>query len=194
MKTRLKNIFLNNIGLKLLAILFAIGLWFLVMNFNDPSQTKTFTTNVEVINQEAILDQGKYYEIVDGDTVTFRVTAKRSVLEQISGEDFSAVADMEYIENNKTVPVKVTANKFAESITIPTKTYYMEVYIGKAVSNQFTIVPKTSGVPASGYGVESVRSDIKTVTVYGPEEVVSSIETVEAILFRRRGCAHASRQ
>nr|MCR4611553.1 hypothetical protein [Lachnospiraceae bacterium] len=93
MKNRLKNIFLNNIGLKLLAIAFAFGLWFLVMNFNDPTQTKTFTTNVQVINQDTILSQDKYYEIVSGETVTFRVSAKRSVLEQISGEDFSAVAD-----------------------------------------------------------------------------------------------------
>nr|MCR4610430.1 hypothetical protein [Lachnospiraceae bacterium] len=136
----------------------------------------------QVINQDTILSQDKYYEIVSGETVTFRVSAKRSVLEQISGEDFSAVADMEYIENNKYVPVTVYPNKFEDNITIPTKTYYMEVNIGKAVSNQFTIVPKTSGNPAEGYGVESVKSEIKTVTVYGPEDVVSSIASVEAIL------------
>ncbi len=182
MKNRLKNIFLNNIGLKILAILFAIGLWFLVMNFNDPTQTKTFSTNVEVVNQETILEQGKYYEILSGNTVTFRVSAKRSVLEQLTGDDFTAVADMEYIENNNRVPVTVYANKYADLVTIPTKTYYMEVSIGKAVSNQFTITPTTSGKPAEGYGVESVTSDTKTVTVYGPEDVVSSIASVEAIL------------
>ena len=182
MKTRLKNIFLNNIGLKLLAILFAVGLWFLVMNFNDPTQTKTFTTNVSVVNQEAILDQGKYYEILSGNTVTFRVSAKRSVLEQLSGEDFEAYADMEYIDDTGRVPIAILANKYGDQITIPTKTYYMEVRIGKAVSNQFTIVPKTSGDPAVGYGVESVNSDTKTVTVYGPDDVVSSIAAVEAIL------------
>ena len=55
--TRIKNIFLNNIGLKLLAVLFALGLWFLVINFNDPTQTKTYTTSVEVINQEVILER-----------------------------------------------------------------------------------------------------------------------------------------
>lgn len=182
MKTRLKNIFLNNLGLKILALLFAIGLWFLVMNFNDPNQTRTFTTNVNVINQETILDQGKYYEIVSGDTVTFRVSAKRSVLEQLTGDDFEAVADMSYIEDNKYVPVTVWATKFEDAVTIPTKTYRMEVNIGKAKSNQFTIVPKTSGKPADGYGVEEVKSDTKTVTVYGPEDVISSIASVEAIL------------
>ena len=116
MKTRLKNIFLNNIGLKLLAILFAVGLWFLVMNFNDPTQTKTFTTNVSVVNQEAILDQGKYYEILSGNTVTFRVSAKRSVLEQLSGEDFEAYADMEYIDDTGRVPIAILANKYGDQI------------------------------------------------------------------------------
>lgn len=182
MKNRLKNIFVNNIGLKILAVLFALGLWFLVMNFNDPTQTKTFTTNIEVINQENILSLGKYYEILSGETVTFRVSAKRSILEKLSGDDFSAYADMERIEDNKRVPVTVKPNKYEDSITIPTKTYYMEVSIGKAVSNQFNIVFKTSGTPAEGYGVESVSSDITTVTVYGPEDIVSTIDSVEAVL------------
>lgn len=182
MKNRLKKIFLDNIGLKLLAVLFAIGLWFVVMNVNDPTQTKTFTTNVEVINQDVILSQGKYYEIVSGDTVTFRVSAKRSILEQLSGSDFAATANMEYIENNQYVPITISPLKFAENISIPTKTYSMEVNIGKAKSNQFTIVPKTSGKPADGYGVEEVTTNIKTVTVYGPEDIISSIASVEAIL------------
>ena len=182
MKNRLKKIFLDNIGLKLLAVLFAIGLWFVVMNVNDPTQTKTFTTNVEVMNQDVILTQGKYYEIVSGDTVTFRVSAKRSILEQLSGSDFAATANMEYIENNQYVPITISPLKFAENISIPTKTYSMEVNIGKAKSNQFTIVPKTSGKPADGYGVEEVTTNIKTVTVYGPEDIISSIAPVEKIL------------
>lgn len=182
MKNRLKRIFVDNIWLKLLAVVFAIGLWFVVVNVNDPTQTKTFATNVQVINQEVILEQGKYYEIVSGETVSFRVTAKRSVIEQLSGADFAAIADMEYIEDNKYVPVTVTPLKYADDIKIPSRDYTMEVNIGKAKSNQFTIVPKTSGAPADGYGVEDVKSDTKTVTVYGPEDIVSSITSVEAIL------------
>ena len=179
---RIKNILLNNIGLKLLAVLFALGLWFVVINFNDPTQTRTYTTSVEVINQEVILEQGKYYEVVAGDPVTFRVTAKRSVLEQMSGSDFEATADMQYIENNQYVPITITPLKNADRVSIPSKNYSMEVNIGKAVSNQFTVVPKTSGTPAEGYGVENVVSDTKTVTVYGPEDVVSSITSVEATI------------
>ena len=89
---------------------------------------------------------------------------------------------MEYIENNQYVPITISPLKFAENISIPTKTYSMEVNIGKAKSNQFTIVPKTSGKPADGYGVEEVTTNIKTVTVYGPEDIISSIASVEAIL------------
>lgn len=182
MMNRIKNIFLNNIGLKLLSVVFALGLWFIVINFNDPTLTKTYTTSVDVINQEVILNQGKYYEVIAGDPVTFRVTAKRSVLEQMSGSDFQAIADMEYIENNQYVPITITPLKNADKVSIPSKNYSMEVNIGKAVSNQFTIVPKTSGNPAEGYGVEDVVSDTKTVTVYGPEDVVASITSVEATL------------
>ena len=58
---RIKDIFTNNLGLKLLALVFSIALWIIVVNVDDPSQSKNFTATVQVINAEVLANQGKYY-------------------------------------------------------------------------------------------------------------------------------------
>lgn len=181
MWNKIKRAVVNNIGLKLLAVVFAIGLWFIVVNVNDPNQTKTFTTNIEVENANVLTDQGKYYKIVGDGSVSFRVTAKRSILEKMNNNDFSAVADMKLLENNQ-IPIEIKAEKYEDDVDISSKVHYLEVMIGKAMSNQFTVTAKTSGELANGFAVEDVTSNVKTVTVYGPEEVISTIKSAEAVL------------
>ena len=42
LRTKIKRALTTNIGLKLLALLFALGLWVVVVNVDDPTQTRTF--------------------------------------------------------------------------------------------------------------------------------------------------------
>ena len=49
----------NNFGLKVLSIIFAIIMWLVVVNIDDPKITKTFTTTVSITNESAISDMGK---------------------------------------------------------------------------------------------------------------------------------------
>ena len=95
MLKKLKNLLTNNIGLKFLSVLFAMILWLVVVNIDDPDKTSTFTTNITIANENAIADMGKSYSIInDSGTVTFRVTAKRSIIERLTNSDFKATADM----------------------------------------------------------------------------------------------------
>ncbi len=56
---KLKNLLTNNIGLKFLSVLFAMILWLVVVNIDDPDKTSTFTTNITIANENAIADMGK---------------------------------------------------------------------------------------------------------------------------------------
>ena len=74
----------NNFGLKIMALVFAVVLWLVVLNIDDPTKSKTFTTSVALENEEAITNMGKYCEILDGkNTISFKVSAKRSILGSI---------------------------------------------------------------------------------------------------------------
>ena len=45
---------MNNFGLKILAVLFAVVLWIVVVNIDDPSNSKPYTTSVSLENKSYI--------------------------------------------------------------------------------------------------------------------------------------------
>ena len=61
----IKETWKNNLGLKIVSILFAVILWWTVMNIDDPIDTKTFRTEVQILHPEVITDNGYSYRIDD---------------------------------------------------------------------------------------------------------------------------------
>ena len=103
----------RNLGLKLLALLFAVAMWMAVVNLEDPVINKRFTVAVTVENDEVITAMNKYYEIeAESANVTFSVLGSRSVVDTLSSLDFKATADMSQLiqkEDGNVVPVEITA-------------------------------------------------------------------------------------
>ena len=177
---KIKKALTANIGFKILALVFSIALWMIVVNVDDPEQTKTFTATVQVINENVLTDQGKYYTLTDGNTVSFRVTAQRSVLERLSSSDFTATADMNYLEDDERIPVDTTVNRYASSVRISAQRLYLKVEVGDEMDARFSIRGETTGDPADGFAVDEVSVVPNVISVRGPAEYVSKIESVRA--------------
>ena len=182
MKDRILRIFTHNIGLKLLAVFFAVLLWLVVVNVDNPSQSRSFTATVQVVNEDLLTAQGKYYTIKNNEnTVSFRVTARRSVMEQLSSSDFTATADMANLENDSRIPVEITANRYAGSVTVAGSTKYLEIEVGEQRSVKFIINGETTGKPDDGYAISKVSVSPNVITISGPADRVSRIDSVVAI-------------
>ena len=98
MRNNILKALTNNLGFKILAVIFAFTLWLMVYNTEDPSVTRYYTVNVNVINADYVEELNKYYEVIEGtNKVTFSATAKRSILDKIEESDFTATANMERI-------------------------------------------------------------------------------------------------
>lgn len=177
---KIKKALTANIGFKILALVFSIALWMIVVNVDDPEQTKTFTATVQVVNENVLTDQGKYYTLTDGNTVSFRVTAQRSVLERLSSSDFTATADMNYLEDDERIPVDITVNRYASSVRISAQRLYLKVEVGDEMDARFSIRGETTGDPADGFAVDEISVVPNVISVRGPAEYVSKIESVRA--------------
>ncbi|MBR5635933.1 MAG: hypothetical protein IKW81_03260 [Pseudobutyrivibrio sp.] len=181
MKQKLLNALTKDVGLKILAIVFSFLLWLVVVNIDDPKQTRTFTSVVTVTNADVLTQSGKLYEIKDGvNTVSFRVTAKRSIIEKLSPSDFSAVADMNNLENSERVPVTIAAKSYANYITISSRQNYLYVKLKDLATERFVINAQTTGDLEPELAVEEVTCSPTVITVTGPEDVVSKIANVVA--------------
>lgn len=181
MKQKIIAALTKDVGLKILAFIFAFLLWLVVVNIDDPTQTRTFTAVVTVTNGDVLKSSGKLYEIKDGiNTVSFRVTAKRSIIEKLSPSDFSAVADMNNLENEERIPVTIAAKSYANYITISSKQNYLYVVLEDEKTQRFVISAQTTGNTEPGLAVDTVTCSPTVLTVTGPEEVVSTINSVVA--------------
>ncbi len=179
---KIKKYVLSDIGLKIVALLAAMILWLVVVNIEDPSRTKFFTAKVQVINDSVLTDSGKYYEIPDSEAaVTFRVTAKRSIIEKLSNGDFKAVADLNYMGSDNKVPVDIEATRFTNQVTISSRSFYVNLSVGSIQKKRFSVKAVTKGEPASGVVVTDAVAEPNVITISGPDKIVSTIKSVQAV-------------
>lgn len=183
MWAKIKRVLTRNVGLKILAVILGILLWIVVVNVDNPNQTRTFSTVVQILNADALTMNGKYYTVADDSlTIRFRVTAKRSVMEKLNSTDFTATADMNYMDENGRIPIEINvAQRYASVVSISAKQQYVTVSVGERRSSQFVIEPEYLGTPAEGFAVD--RADIvpNVISVVGPQEIVSTIDKVKAV-------------
>ena len=179
----MKNKLTHNLGLKILALVFSIGLWFVVNNITDPTIKKPFTNiPVEIINEEMLTNEGKVYEVLeDTDVINVSVIGKKSVLDYITKDDIKAVADLSELTFMNTVSIKVSSAKYNSELEFTTSVDNLKLSIEDVKRVQMIINTSTSGVPAEGYIVGTVTPSQNVVRLSGPESLISQIDHVEAI-------------
>ena len=174
----------RNLGLKLLAFVFAVTMWLAVLNLDEPVRNRRFTIAVTVENEDAVTSMNKYYELSDTN-VTFTVLGQRNVVDELSSSDFRAVADMSKLilgEEENLVPVEITALRHSSQLTISKRTRELKVLLEDLMRQAFVILPVAQGDPAEGYAIGSMVVEPNRLWVSGPKAVVSQIETVKAAI------------
>ena len=63
--------FTDNLGLKIIAVIFAAFLWLIVVNLDNPVSTQTFSeVPVTIINEDIILSAGDTYQVLGEEKVS----------------------------------------------------------------------------------------------------------------------------
>ncbi|MEG0904271.1 MAG: CdaR family protein [Lachnospiraceae bacterium] len=180
----MKNKLLENLGLKIMAVLFAVCLWLVVVNVSDPIDSQTFrNVNVTVQHDDEIVkNKGKTYQVLNNtQVVAVTVKAKRSELSKIKQSDIVATADMRDIELASMIPINVTISgfegKYEEAYTTPIN---MQVNIEAEANNIFPITAATTGTLRDGYVLNEMNSNPGKVQISGPDSLVNRINRVVA--------------
>ena len=173
----------NNLGLKLFSVVAAIMLWLIVMNIDDPYTYRDFSPiQVTMLNEDVVTEQGKVYKIEDGsDVISIRVWGKKSVLNGLNIEDFTATADMQKsIKYNDLVGIEVTcSNKNIRSADINLSRENVVISVEDASSEQFNVVVKQNGKVADGYMIGTALPEQSLIQISGPASVIAKIKRVE---------------
>ena len=177
MKERLTN----NWGLKILAFLIAVLLWFIVVNIDNPIKQEVFNDiPVNVINTEVLAEEQQTFQILDDtQTVSVTITAQRSVLQKISPSDIMAVADMKELTLKTQIPIHVTVNKHKVESAVATPRN-LQVKLEEEKTEKFPIIPTTTGTVRDGFALGDIRAVPQKVSIRGPKSVIERISRVEA--------------
>lgn len=186
------NKFTMDIGWKLLSLVIAIGLWFMVINTENPLETRSYTANIQLQNEEALFERG--YVVVNEDEitstrVTVRLRGQRLALDTLSQSStkVQAVVDLDnviYSYNGEpvSVPVKIVIPSVVNdsfeilSKSIQTITVDIQPYINK----DFEVKAVVNNTDSDTVQLANAVASPGTVTVYGAKSVVNSIAEVRA--------------
>lgn len=169
-----KKIF-KNWGLKLVSLILAFILWFLVVQIDDPIGTIRFNNiTVRLTNTELLDEENKVYEVLDNtDSVNVTVSAPRSIREQLRASDIVAEADISKLTDINTVAITYSVNYEIDSIEGDHDAVRLSVE--DRSSKWVRLQTDTVGEVADGYMVASATPDQTLIEVTGPESVIESI-------------------
>lgn len=181
----MKNKLTKNIGLKLISLIAAFFLWLVVVNIDDPVINKTYSNiPVEILNTDVITNEGKCYEVLGGtDTVNVVVTAKRSVIDDMSRDYIKATADMKALTFLDTVPIEVKAIRYADKIeSVSTRTESLKLQLEDVVEHVVPLTVHVEGEPEDGFILSSATPKFDKITVLGPESSVFKVASASCTI------------
>lgn len=170
-----------------MSLLFAIILWMLVVNVDDPVDEETFrNVPVQVLHEEIFTTKASTYSILDGnETVSVTVRARRKVLSDIRSSDITVTADIRNRVSNSlsdaTLPTDVEIKGFeGDYVEAYTNPRNIQIEIEPSAQKDFTISVKTNGTPRDGNTLGKLVADPKMIRLGGAESQINRVKKVVA--------------
>lgn len=179
----LKKYIINNIGYKILAVVFSFLLWLVILNTTDPDYTRTISNiPVQILNENMILDGTHVYTISSGKNTNVVVTGKKSIVSTLNADDFLVTADFAELSITNAVPIKVelTGDKlrYSGQITYSAKDTSMLINLENMTSRQLQVDLEYRGEPEEDIVIDEANISPKKVTLNAPESISDSADKI----------------
>lgn len=181
----LERMLTNNTGIKILAVLFAFIVWLAVVNINDPEKVVViYNIPVTITDSEVLEEQNMAYTVPSVYRVNVTVSGKRSIVTNLSPDDFTATASLKDLSKVNSIPVNVEAKNatISRRITVMKQSIQtVEVKVEQITQNDFEIEPEFHGSLAEGFVLGDYSLYTNTVTIDAPTSVLNQIDKVAAL-------------
>ncbi len=172
----------NNFWMKIISLCLAIVLWLFVVRLADPEiSSKISDVKVTIENESVITDKDKTYEVTGGATVSLMIQGPTSIVNQMSAEDFTAVADLSKLSLTNSVPVEIKAKRYAGQVTIENAYSNVLTVSIEDISKINPVVKAVGkGTVSPGRYLGDVNAEPNMVEIEGPQSKISRIKEVTA--------------
>ena len=169
----------EDFSVKFVSVVVAVVGWFLLMNISNPIITRTIEdVPIEFINTSVIEATGKTFELVSDETVTVKVTERRSIVDTIKKEDVVVIADLTKLSYVNAVTLTGAVEKYP-SVTVDfvsDDTVILE--LDSIISKEFNIeLDKYISEDSKTY-VPVLDTELETIVISGGKSLVETIGKV----------------
>lgn len=190
---KIKEFIMKDIGWKLLSVAIAVGLWFMVINIENPIENRNYTTKISFENEEVLAEQGLVITNLDElkDTnVTIKVRGERMALDRLSQYKsyIQATVDLkkatasdgngEYVSLYLEVKLPSTAGDTFEIMSKDPA--FVPVKVENIISVERSVEPVINGYAKDGYVMEKATVTPETIKISGAESAVNMVSVIKA--------------
>lgn len=154
--------------IKIAAPIISFIVWISVLSATDPIVTRVIQdVDVVAINTEVLDDHGQAYFIKSGDVIDVTVKGRRSLVDSMSSNDITAVADFTNMSIVYAVPIEIEGNGRYSSVEIMSKqSHLMKLELEDLVQTEIPIEVELVGNVDANYVVslQNIETSMLTVT------------------------------
>ena len=163
--------------IKTIAPILSTIIWMSVISANDPITTKIIQDiPVATINTEVLDGEGHAFSITDGNFVTIQAKGRRSIIDNLTANDFYAFADFEEMSMVYSVPIKIeTASDKDVEVSIRGESV-MKLEIEAIVKIDIPIVVDIVGDNNNDYVVRQQNNDAGFLSVSCPQSLAKTLD------------------
>ena len=190
MLTKFKEILFKDFGWKLLSIAIATVLWFMVINIDQPVDTRGYSTPLTIENMNVLTDRGLTVgnlEELKSTKITVKVKAQRTALDRLSQNPEWITASVNLADLSHAVSGDVAALPVSVSIQggntygISSKSpAVVEISVETMASKELPVEVRLNGTLEDGTYLSEPVLSAEKVLVMGPASLVNKVATVRA--------------
>lgn len=192
---KFQKIITKDLGWKLLSVAIASIMWFLVININQPIDTRTYYKKVALTNAQAITAEGlaiaEIQDILDT-TVSIKVKAQRTALDRLANSmnDLTATIDLSALQvvtagETVSLPIDVHFGGTAGDTTytvLSQSPSNLSIKIDGVVEEQRSIEVEISGVVEEEGMFSSPQLSDEVASVKGASSSVAKVDKVYGVI------------
>lgn len=184
----------HDLAHKLIAILMAIALWFIVVANNDDLMRTNTIANIPITyTNEDVLEDDYGLRLIEGQdqTVAVKVTGPYASLYSLTTNDIQVRVNLANFQKPGTYTINtssqstnctliVNSSSVRESeISTPNS---FQIVIDEVITKEVPVTIQVDGTPSTGYMYDDPEGEQDSVSVTGPKTVVNQIRKATAVV------------
>ncbi|MBM6830431.1 hypothetical protein H9X85_12515 [Anaerotignum lactatifermentans] len=188
---RFQELLMKDLGWKLLSIAIAAIMWFMVISIDQPEDTRTYSTPLQITGMESLTAQGltiANWEELSETKINIKIKGQRTALDRLSQQQSDMItaevdaADLGYVSSGdvRTAEVKVTLPSGSGYVIVSKSPSAVELSIETLVSKEFPVEISMNGMAEGSENLSEPQLSIETVMVKGAKSAVDRVASVRA--------------